>query len=233
MRPVLLLLSGLVPCALAAQAGFLPSQSPYHEIDNGGYVELGYGRVYGGGGLLDLGPRDGTSYGVRAIVRGNHTLQFSFGGWTAGTERSVIDAEDSVAVRNKGLHPQRLTAGEIGIQLNLSGGKTWHGFAPYVNGTFGLVHGQSGPATDTSGYSFGNKVYFAPGTGTRFFIGQRVYLRLDVRALFWKLSYPPSYSLEPADQPGTTAAPNAVNPTGVSGQYTLTPEVRFGLGIAW
>jgi hypothetical protein len=51
--------------------------------------------------------------------------------------------------------------------------------------------------------------------------------------LFWKLDYPTSYSLEPSQQPGTLTAPNAVNPTGVSSQYTLTPEIRVGFGFAW
>lgn len=219
--------------ALAAQAGYLPSQSPYHEITQGSYFEATGGHVFGGGGLLDLGPRNGTSEGLRYILRGKNTLEFLFGGWTAGTERSVIDANDSVATRNKGLFSQRLIAGEVGIQLNITGGKTWHALAPYAGVSFGLVHGQSGPAIDTSGYSFGNTLFFAPGLGTRLFLGHRVYVKADLRALVWKLDYPPSYALEPVKQPGTPTAPNAVNPTGVSGQYTITPEFRFGLGISW
>ncbi|HEY3933218.1 MAG TPA: hypothetical protein VGL65_01235 [Gemmatimonadales bacterium] len=218
---------------LAAQVGFMPSQSPYHAIQRGTFVEALGGRIFGTGGLLLLGPRDGDEEGVRFVLRGKNTLQFSFGGWTAGTVRSVIDADDSVATRNKGLFHQQLIAGEIGIQLNLSGGKTWHGVAPFAGVNFGFLHGQSGPATDTSGYSFGTKVYFGPAAGARLFISQRLYLRLEARGLFWNLQYPASYSLEPSKQPGTLTAPNAVNPTGVSSQYTLTPEIRIGLGFSW
>lgn len=234
MRHCLLFTALLAPVgALAAQVGYPPSHSPYHELEQGTFVEAFGGRLLGTGGLLQLGPRNGTSAGARLVIRGKNTLQFSFGGWTAGTQRSLINAQDSVAVRNKGLIDQRLIAGEIGIQLNLTGGKTWRGLAPYAGVSLGLVHGQGGPAMDTSGYTFGTKIFFAPTIGTRLFAGQRLYLKVDLRALFWKLSYPPSYSLEPTKQPGTPTQSNAVNTTGVTSQYTATPEIRVGLGFAW
>ena len=234
MRHRLLFAVVLMPVgALAAQVGYPPSNSPYHELERGAFVEAFGGRVFGTGGMFRLGPRNGTSEGARLVIRAKNTLQFSFGGWTAGTEREVINAQDSVATRDKGLAPQRLIAGEIGIQLNLTGGKTWRGLAPYAGVSLGLVHGQGGPAVDTSGYSFGNKLFFGPTIGTRFYAAQRLYFKVDLRALFWKLAYPPSYSLEPPKQPGTTAKPNAVNVSGVTSQYTLTPEIRFGVGIAW
>ena len=234
MRHRLLFLAVLAPAGtLAAQVGHPPSDSPYHEIERGSYFEAFGGRVFGTGGFLRLGPRDGTSEGGRIVIRGKNTLQISLGGWTAGTQRTVINAQDSVAKRDKGLFPQRLIAGEIGIQLNLTGGKTWNGLAPYGGVSLGLVHGQGGPPSDTSGYSFGNKLFFAPTIGSRWFLGQRLYARVDVRALFWKLTYPVSYSLEPSQQPGTAANPNAVNTTGSTSQYTATPEIRFGFGFAW
>jgi hypothetical protein len=153
--------------------------------------------------------------------------------WTAGTERTWIDAYDSVATRNKGLVDSRLIAGEFGVQLNATGGKTWHGLAPYLGVGVGFVNGAASPPTDTSGYSFGTKSFFAPALGTRFFVSQGIYLKLDVRALFWNLQYPASYSVEPAKQPGTLASPNAVNTTGATSQYTVTPEIRLGIGIHW
>ena len=234
MRLSLAVLLLAVPAtSLVAQVGFLPKQSPYTEIANGTYLEATGGRVFGSGGPLLVGARDGTSEGLRFVLRGKNTLQFDFGFWSAGTKRSVIDADDSIAVRNKGLVGQRSIAGEIGIHLNLTGGKTWHRLAPYTGISFGLVHGSASPAADTSGYQFGTKLFFAPAIGTRLFLGQRVYLKLDARALFWKLVYPASYSDEPTKQPGTATQSNAVNTTGSPSQYVASPEIRLGLGIAW
>lgn len=222
----------LAPCVSAiAQVGYLPTQSPFREIEHGSFLEVSAGRVLGGGGTLQLGPRDGTSEGLRWILRGKNTLQFSLGLWTADTKRSQIDPNDSVAIRNKGLVDHRLIGAEFGAQLNVTGGKTWHGVAPYAAFSLGFVRSQASPATDTSGYTFGTKVYFAPGIGTRLFVGQRLYLKVDARALIWKLDYPASYAKEPAKQPGTATQPNAVNPTGLAGQYTVTPEFRLGIGI--
>jgi hypothetical protein len=228
------LIAGLVLAPMlsaGAQVGFLPSQSPYREIQHGSFFELNGGKIYGGGGIVGLGPRDGTSEGFQFALRAKNTLQFSFGIWTAGTHRTQIDPQDSVAKQVKGIVAERLNAIEFGIQLNLTGGKTWHKLAPYAGIGLGLVHGAASPVTDTSGYSFGTKVYFAPAIGTRLFLGQRAYLRLDVRALIWNLSYPVVYSTEPVRQPGTGTQSNAVLPAGLSSQYTVTPQLRVGLGF--
>ena len=232
MRLPLIVALVLAPGVSAvAQVGYMPTESPFREIEHGSYLELSVGRVLGGGGSLNLGPRDGMSEGARWVLRGKNTLAFSLGLWTANTRRRQIDADDSVATRDKGLVDARLIAIEFGSQLNLTGGKTWHGLAPFAAFGLGFVHGQASPASDTSGYTFGTKLYFAPGIGTRLFAGQRLYLKVDARALIWKLDYPVSYSQEPAKQPGTATNPNAVNPTGLAGQYTITPEFRLGIGI--
>jgi hypothetical protein len=218
---------------LAAQVGYAPDQSPYREILRSSYYEATAGRFYGSGGALRVGPRQGPSEGLSYVIRGRNTLQLSFGLWTAGLQRSVIDPNDSIAVRDKGLVNQRLYALEIGIQFNLAGGKTWHGLAPYSGIGFGLVHGSSSPPSDSSGYSFGSRLFFAPTLGTRLFVTQRLYLKVDARAMFWKLAYPDLYLNEPSKQPGTATHSNAVNQTGSSSQYTLTPQLRIGLGFSW
>jgi hypothetical protein len=217
---------------LTAQVGFPPAHSPYRPIERSTFFEFDGGHVGGTGGPIRVGPRDGTSESARMEFRSNHALQISLGFSTAGTERTVIDADDSIATRDKGLFKQRILAGEIGFQLNLTGGKSWHGVAPYAGLTFGLVHGSKPPAIDTSGYSFGNKLFFAPNLGTRFFVTQRLYLNANVRAWVWKLSYPPSYRDEPAKQPGTATQSNAVITNGKTSQYTFTPELRIGIGIS-
>ncbi|MES1259583.1 MAG: hypothetical protein ABUL71_03235, partial [Gemmatimonadota bacterium] len=57
-----------------AQVGFRPTASPYREIEHGTFWEITGGRVYGSGGLLNLGPRGGTSEGLRLVLRGKNTL---------------------------------------------------------------------------------------------------------------------------------------------------------------
>lgn len=233
-----LLTAHFVPTLLAllavpavAQVGYLPSESPYHDIRGDRWLELTTGKVFGSGGPLQVGPRDGILGGARVSFRSNHTLQLSLGAWYANTVRHVVDANDSVATRVKPDIPHALYAGEFTLQLNVTGAKSWHALAPYSSLGIGLVHGQKSPAADTSGYSFGTHFYFAPAIGTRVMLAPGLALRFEARELFWKLKYPSSYSLEPSKQPGTTDHPNAVNVTGKAGEYTATPALLIGLSV--
>jgi hypothetical protein len=64
------------------------------------------------------------------------------GGWVTGPSRS-----GSACLRT--------------IQLNITGKKSWHGFAPFVGGTAGVAWAEETPA-DTSGYRFGTRAVLAP-----------------------------------------------------------------------
>ena len=219
------------PARAIAQVGRQPAESPYHDILNARWLDLSGGKVYGTGGPLLVGPRNGALAGARITFRGNHALSLSLGGWWANTVRHVVDANDSVATRVKPDISHTLIAAEFAIQFNLTGGKSWHRLAPFTAIGIGLAKAQATPKADTSGYSFGTKFYFAPSLGTRVMLTQSVALRLEARALFWSLKYPASYSVEPSKQPGTTSAPNAVNITGKTGGYTVTPALVAGLSF--
>lgn len=169
--------------------------------------------------------------GARMNFRGNHSLQLALGVWTASSERYIVDADKSPATRVSGPIAHRLIGGEFTLQLNLTGGKTWHGLAPYGGVGLGMVNGAKTPAADTSGYSFGTKLYFAPNVGSRLMLGQKLFLKVEARAYLWNLKYPNSYADEPAQAPGTADNPNAVNPTGKGGEYTPVPALLIGLGI--
>lgn len=221
------------PTQVCAQDGSRAIPSPYREIRNGRYVELIGGSVFGNGGPIQVGPQDGTVIGARVVFRAKNTVQLAFGGWTASTERLIVSADDSVAKRISGPVDHRLIGVEAAIQLNLTGGKRWHAFAPHIGVAIGLVKGAKTPAADSSGYAFGSKFFFGPNIGTKIFFGQRLFVKAEARALLWKLNYPISYTDEPAGQPGTPESPNGVNPTGKRGEYTLTPAVFVGLGWAF
>ena len=220
-----------LPAAAVAQVGYLPAKSPFREIRFGQTLELQGGQLFGNGGPLKVGPQDGRLMGARMNFRGNHSLQLALGVWTASSERYIVDADKSPATRVSGPIAHRLIGGEFTLQLNLTGGKTWHGLAPYGGVGLGMVNGAKTPAADTSGYSFGTKLYFAPNVGSRLMLGQKLFLKVEARAYLWNLKYPNSYADEPAQAPGTADNPNAVNPTGKGGEYTPVPALLIGLGI--
>lgn len=220
-----------VPLQLPAQVGIPPAASPYRDIRPGTMFEGYAGTVMGAGGPLHAGPRDGPVMGIRALLRANATVSLGFGAWGALTKRTIIDPTAAPAAQEAGEADQELIGGEALLQLNATGGKTWHGLAPFLGVGLGLL---TAPATnDDAGYEFGTKFYFAPMLGTRIFLGERFSLRAEARGFIWKLKYPATWALEPTDDPGTADDPHAVNPSARSGEYVVAPTLSVGLGIAF
>jgi hypothetical protein len=211
-----------------AQVGHPPGDSPYKAIETSTAIEAYVGTISGGGGPIPVGPRDGPIEGVRILLRAKSTISLGFSAWFAQTVRTTLDPTATLAERFGPEVDQSLFGGELTIQFNLTGGKSWHGVAPFAGVGIGMLKSEA--FTDSSGYEFGSKFYFAPNVGSRVFLTKRSYLRLEARGFTWKLSYPGSYSQEPVDEPGTTENPNAVNPTGRRSQYMLAPTLIVGLG---
>lgn len=229
LAPLFLLLLGSSP--LAAQVGIEPSRSPYRDIRPGTTFEVYGGTVMGSGGPIPVGPRDGPWFGLRALLRANSTISLGFGGWGALTTRTVIDPTKAPAAQQTGEADHELYGVEALIQLNATGGKTWHGIAPFAGVGVGLA--KAAAAEDPFGYEFGTKFYFAPAIGARIFLAERAYLRLEARGLVWKVKYPSAYALEPTEDPGTTDDPHAVNPSGRTSQYIVAPALSVGFGFAF
>lgn len=225
------LLVAAIAIPLSAQVGVPPDQSPFTSIRPGTMFELNTGVLRGGGGPLHAGPRDGTMLGMRVLLRANSTISLGFGLWGATAKRTIIDPTKAPEQQETGEADQNLYGAEATFQLNLTGGKTWHGIAPYVGTGLGMV--KAGATNDAAGYEFGTKFYFAPLIGSRVFIGPRLSLRAEARAFTWKLSYPSSWAIEPPTSPGTVEDPHAVNPTGRTGQYVVAPALTVGIGVAF
>jgi hypothetical protein len=230
-----LALLGATP--LAAQVGHAPTSSPYRDIFHGKSITAVVGDIGGDGGRIGVGPHNGRSYGLRFDVRIGAPVHFAATVAKADVERFVVSADDSVATRKKGPVDQGLTMFEAAMQLNITGKKSWHRLAPFIGMSVGYVDGGGLPAgapADSSGYNFGGKFYLAPAIGARVFLGNNLHLRFEARQLFWKLSYPVSYTAEPDAQPSTDPDnPNAVLPNGKRDEWSGGRELRVGLGFAF
>src|SRR5438270_744051 len=81
--------------------------------------------------------------------------------------------------------------------------------APYRSGAFGFLLASS-TKEDVSGFEFHKRFALTPSLGTRIFLADRLFLRLEVRSPFWSVSYPDSYRVHPSSdptQPPVLAAP--------------------------
>jgi hypothetical protein len=213
----LLFVTLLCPAAAAGQVGHPPQSSPYSDLGKGNSITFVGGRFLGDGGRQGVGPNSGYTFGLRYDFRASRALALGLGVERGNLERLIIDPTKAVDQRVSGPVDQKVTFAEAYITLNLTGGKTWHGFAPFTGLVTGVAFASSTPA-DTSGYNFGKKFFFGPAAGFRMFLGNRLHLRGEVRANFWKLSYPASF------QAGTTPVTADVS------EWNLSPWFVVGLG---
>ena len=218
---------------LAAQVGHRPESSPYHDIRGGHAVTPYLGQFGGSGGRFQIGPHDGPVYGLRYDLRTGSTIQFGLAVARAHLERLIVDPFDSLSRRVSGPVDQTVTFAEFNLQFNLTGGKSWHGFAPYFGSGVGLTF-PSGVPADTSRFELGKKIYLVPTLGIRYFITDRLSLRGEARALFVKLKYPSTFEDEPRAEPGNPPDnSNAVITDGRVSEWTTSSILLVGLGYSF
>src|SRR6266516_4083637 len=152
---------------VAAQVGYEPGHSPYHDIPRGAVWALSVGHLGGSRGSVEVGPSDGLTGALRYEVPFG-AVGASLGLAYARTSRFVEDyTKDSTSRRSPG---------------------------PFNGGALGVAIG-SALAQDTSGYRFGTKITLAPNAGVRWYPTRRISVRGDFRLVLWKLHYPLSYKV--------------------------------------
>ena len=219
-------LTAYPPNRLTAQVGYDPAHSPYHDAPSATGPVFYAGYLSGGRGSVPVGISDGNTWGVR------YNLSFGSSSLNLGvaygqTTRRIVDPFVATAHNTSGLINCDLVIVDAGLQMAITGPKTWHGLAPYVGASLGVVFG-SELAADTSGYTFGTKFTFGPDLGTKFYIGRRVNLQADFRVLFWRLSYPTNYEVpNPVDGGRVLALTASTN------DWTTHPWLSLGLGWAF
>ncbi len=210
---------------LAAQVGHDPGHSPYRDVRRGAAWVLTFGYLGGSRGSVGVGLSSGKTGGIR--------YEASFGAIGASlglaygrTDRYVVDpTQDSLSPQRKtGPFPNDVVLADAGLQLVLTGRKTWRGFAPYVGGALGVAISGSAPR-DASGYKFGTKFMLAPNAGVRWYPARRLSLRGDFRLVLWKLNYPISYK-QPAPGDGSRVLPLNAALT----EWTSHPWATIGVG---
>ena len=208
----------------AAQVGHEPSHSPYHDVRRGGVGVLSFGYLGGSRGGVGVGLSDGKTGGIRyEVLLG--AVGASFGLAYGQTNRFVVDpTKDSLSpARKTGTSPNDVVLADAGLQLVLTGRKTWRGFAPYVGGALGVAIGGTSPR-DSSGYRFGTKFTVAPNAGLRWYPARRLSVRGDLRLVLWKLNYPVSYKVPASD--GSRVLPLTASIT----EWTSHPWATIGVG---
>ncbi len=209
--------------ALSAQVGYDPAHSPYRDTPGGGVAVVSLGYLGGSRGSVGVGLSNGATGGLR------YEVPFGAVGASLGlayglTTRFVVDPTQPAATRKTGPYDNPVVLADAGLQLVLTGRKTWHGFAPFVGAAIGLAASSRSPR-DTSGYDFGTKITLAPNVGLRWYPARSISVRSDFRLLLWKLSYPLLYKV-PNQIDGTSVLASGASLS----EWTAHPWVTIGVG---
>ncbi|MBE0591697.1 MAG: hypothetical protein IH616_04780 [Gemmatimonadales bacterium] len=212
------------------QIGYEPTSSPYHDLTTKYMISATAGYSWGGGGRVAVGPGNGPVYGGRVDVHlaGPGTAQFGIN--VGSLDRVLIDPTQGPDDRVLGTVKQSVIMAEVGLNLVLTGAKTWHGFAPYIGVALGLGIGGDVPADSLSGYEFNLKFLADPQIGVRWHVTRNLSFRFEGRDVIWKLSYPDRFFNAPPDFPDSPVLdPQFVKKT----QWTHNPMLLFSVGYAF
>ena len=212
---------------LTAQVGHDPGASPFHDIRPGAGPVFFVGHLGGDRGRVGVGPSNALTMGLRYELPLGRPTVFHFSASYAKGDRFIVDpaADSSSPARRTGPADTDLLLTELGMQLRLSGAKSWHGLAPYLGFTSGFAFDLHSPGDSTgSEYEFGTKLLLGGNAGLRWHTGRRFTVQLDGRALMWRLKYPSNFHVPAPD--GSQVVPFTEKLT----DWTVHPWVSLGVG---
>ena len=208
---------------LASQVGHDPTHSPYRDVHRGPVAVVTFGYLGGGRGSVGVGISNGVTGGIRYEPQLG-AIGASLGLAYGRTTSFIVDPTKDSLSRRSGPFDNSVVLADAGLQLVLTGRKTWRSFAPYVGGGLGVAIGGA-LARDSSGYRFGTKITLAPNAGLRWYPAPRLSLRGDFRLLLWKLKYPVSYKV-----PNAIDQSRVLPVTAALDEWTAHPWATIGVG---
>ncbi len=212
---------------LSAQVGHDPASSTYRDVLLHSGPMVFFGKLSGDRGRAGAGVSNAFTIGARYEIPAGRSMLFQFTTAYLQGDRFIYDprADSTSPQRRVGPVQSDLGLAEVGLQLRLTGAKSWHGFAPYVGTGLGLMFDVNSRGDTTgSGYQFGTKLTVAMATGARWYPTRRITVNADVRAHFWRLKYPLSFHNPAPD--GSLVIPLTSHLT----DWTMHPWVSLGIG---
>ena len=222
----LLLLLGslsLAPTILNGQVGHRPSSSPYEDVKLGQTVSLSAGWL--------AVTRDPAGVAPEAAPFGQLRYDVGIGGpaslfarYTLSTTQRTLYAPSAIAsARKTGTPGVAMHVVDAGIDLALTGKKTWHHLLPSLAGGVGIASDFA--KVDSGGYQFGVKFALSYGLALRYVRSSGLRLRLDATSFRWQYDYPDRYFVKASD--GTSILTDTRNRSKWKGNWGLAAGLSY------
>lgn len=211
---LLVAVAGLLAGTATAHAQTIPS--PYRYIETAHAVSVFSGYLATDRGDEGFWPASGPLIGAQYTGRFAAPVAGVVRLWAAPTERGVFSRENASDPESDIVQLEETSAmvvgGEVGLRLLLTGPRTWHSLAPFIEATGGMMS-VAGSRTEQERelpssqiIDYGPSFAVGVGAGTDWFLTDRVSLNLAARATFWRLKTPEG--LGPEGREDTSWTPN-------------------------
>lgn len=216
-----LALTLVLAAPLTAQVGHRPSSSPYEDVKIGQSVSLSAGWLSIARDKAGVAPRAAAFGQVRydAAVGGPAIL---FARYTvSSTDRALFAPAAIATARQTGTPGVAMHIMDGGLDVALTGAKSWHSLVPSVSGGVGMVSDFA--SVDSGGYQFGVKFALSYGLGVRYIRQSGLRLRVEATNFRWQYEYPDRYFVKAAD--GTSILTDTKNRSVWRGNWGLSAGV--------
>lgn len=196
--PLALVLALTLGSVTGAAGQSIPS--PFRFIEGRQEVGVFGGVVDSQTGRFGFGPKGGLMYGGRWGIELAGPVSLEGVATLVDGTRDIINPGRVEGDRVVGEADVLLSAFDARFKFTLTGDRSWHRVAPFIVAGGGIVLDITGdsPADEQleapDRFDFGNSFYGTTGLGTRFFVTDRLALRLDGTFSLWKIDTPPGFS---------------------------------------
>lgn len=178
---------------LSAQIGHVPQSSPYTDLEYRQEFSLFGGHYNAGSDKVGVAPGSGPTIGLRYDLRlgGPAVLTSRF--QYVSSSRTIIDPRrpaESRVVESNASWPIYLW--DVGINVNLTGQRSYRQFVPFINGGLGVATDFKGGA-DVGAWRFGTPFAISFGGGVKWVPGGNWQVRADFSDHLYEIKYPNSY----------------------------------------
>lgn len=219
----LTLVSLTAPAAARAQIGHLPDKSPYEDFKIGQTVTVMGGWLAVKRDLANVAPQANWLAGLRYDIGVGGPASLFARYLASPSERNLLAPSNPRPTRIIGTPAVTTHLIDGGLDLSLTGRKTWRHLMPSVNVGVGLASDFA--RADTGAYQFGTKFSFNYGFSLRILPKRGPQIRIDATSFLWQYQYPDRYFVRAADT--TSILTDTRDREAWRGNWALSAGVSF------
>jgi hypothetical protein len=200
--------------------GYPPQKSPYRDLEYHSELTLFGGYFRGAQDPAGVAPGGGPIGGIRYEIGVGGPAQLVVRAAEAFSERNVVDPTQPAVTRNLGSRPWPVYLADLGLSVNLTGQRSFHGIVPVTYAGVGIAT-DGGKKVTEDPYRLGTTFALSFAGGLRFVPGGRFQVRADAGTYMYQIKYPAAYYILASDNTAVLDAKQTKNFWKRNGVYTL------------